>query len=527
MIAEFEATELTDNNENVHALEGEEEKVNGELDIDDTKTNKIYLMDFSSDRKWISYVSQCEAEPNKLTTYLSLRKFTAINDESLRVEIPATVFHEDTSIVHEMRIQIDANPLPQLKSMPIDKYFNSPGHKFLSISPNGQYISLSTYDENKGNKDGLCFIFKVQKNEILFHQKLQWNGRAVFLNSNDGICLAIINTAILIVYDKVEDFSKVGKYEVYDLTSFGSSREDFKGSSQQYLYTEFTNNWSVTNNPLNGLREMIPSLRHIIALSAYIEYHVLITPFAGRGDVIRIWSLLNNGLRLATLPNSKEVIIAISNDFRYAATVNNSLTKYNIVKVYSLENGCHIHTLKSEVARFNLTHAIFCYDARFLALSGFKSIYGRREGLIDNKAIFEVWCIDEDQLVQSATRSLGNKMRTLRGLTQEKSVKPFMTQEMVGYNERVLKGYYVYGDVEGKTITRCFKLNFGGQQLEENTWLLPEKIIPRHLRSESEYNCFSDYAPLADCLCFDGTTEDSDDDGDSGLFTGKQVLVKQ
>ncbi|CAO3613037.1 unnamed protein product [Mucor hiemalis] len=356
---------------------------------------------------------------------------------TLKVENSTAIFDDDSSILREIRVQIEANPQPQMKSMCIDPYFNSPGHKFLSISPSGQYITLSTHDEKKGDEDGSCFIFKVQENEISFCHEIKCNGRAVFLNN--GLRLAILNTATLIVYDEVKDFSKKLTYEVYDLTPFGTMNEDFQNSRFQFSYTDFVDNWAVSKNPQSDFMSYEPKMRHIIALSAYIKSNLLITPFTEKSETIRFWSLINNGMRLASLTASGDAVIAISKDFKYAATANSNVKVDNVVKVYNLDNECLVYTLKSQISILKLSHATFCYDSRYLALSAVERKYDVNNPLVGkNVAIFEVWYIEGERSVYSTVKSLGLILPGTLNRTQVKSLKPFISEEIVDNDRRIL-----------------------------------------------------------------------------------------
>ncbi|CAO3613033.1 unnamed protein product [Mucor hiemalis] len=474
-----------------------------ELNINDTKTNKIYMIDISADRKWICYVSQFEKEPNIYSTTLSVHRFTAIKNESLELVEPATIFDDDSSLLHEIRIYMDASPETQMKRIGVNRYFDKPGHKFLSISPNGQYFIISTYDETKKNDEGSCFIFKAQDDTILFHRELHFNGRGVFLDTNNGLRLAIINTARLIIYDEVEDFLGDLTYEVYDLTSFGSTREDLKSSVFQYRYTDFVNNWSVTKNPQLAVKPYHPHMRHIIALSTYIKSNILITPFTEKSETIRFWSLVNNGDRLASLTASEESVIAISKDFKYAATAKFLINDDNVVKVHNLENGCLLYTLRSQHSIYNLTHATFCYDSRYLAVSAVDKRFATKNSpLHKNVAFFEIWHIESEKSIYSTMVNLGHLMLSTFDYTQEKSIKPFVSEEIVDDDKRILKGYYVYADPEGITFTRCLELKIADQKEGEILWL-------SSLTNSGDSDSYSDFDPFSDSPSVDNSLGNS------------------
>ncbi|KAI7892963.1 uncharacterized protein EV154DRAFT_561880 [Mucor mucedo] len=381
----------------------------GNLNIlNNNMRHEVILLDISRDKKWVANVTKQNGN-----LFITRREFTEI----------ATGYNEETRIILDITKTI--------------KVVKGPHCKFLSISPNGEYIVLSFYERVPRNNSGYhdpknpyCYVFKVKNNIItLCSVKIKCDGRAVFFHEELN-SLAIINTKAVEVY---EDFPSK-KYVSYllDLSLFYSveyCREAFAIDSsfiETVTWVDYDNN-------------NIPSdMEAIIQISRHARHNLLTTHF--RGGIARVWSL-QDGVRLTSFPAPKQSIVAFSKNCKYTATFV-ALTKS--VKIYNVKSGLLVYQLKSQKGfseSFTLTHVRFCYDGRYIAMSG----------LQDNCVVFEVWYVEAEKSIYRIERPLVHPESNVRrhGNTPTgKIIQPFVVRGTNENNEKCLKGIYtsVQGD---------------------------------------------------------------------------------
>ncbi|KAG2206944.1 hypothetical protein INT47_008413 [Mucor saturninus] len=370
--------------------------------------HEVILLDISRDKEWVANLTKQNGN-----LFITRRKFTEI----------ITSYNEETPSVLNITKTI--------------KDFKGAHCKFLSISPNGEYIVLSFYERVPRNNSGYhdpknpyCYVFKVNNNTInLCNVKIECDGRAVFFHEKLN-SLAIINTKAVEVY---EDFpNKKSVSYLFDLSLFCSGeeyREGFvidSGFIKTVTWVDYDNN----NIPAD--------MDSIIQISRHARHNLLTTHF--KGGIVRVWSL-QNGVRLTSFPAPEQSIVAFSKNCKYTATFV-ALTKS--VKIYNVKSGLLVYQLKSQKGfseSFTLTHIRFCYDGRYIAMSG----------LQDNCVVFEVWYVEAEKSIYRIERPLAHPEINVgrHGNTPtEKRIQPFVVRATNEKKEKCLKGIYtsVQGD---------------------------------------------------------------------------------
>lgn len=454
----------------------------------------IRFMDISSNKKWLCYVSQSELsdEDEEISSTLNLRKFTALNDE--------TQIEEEFAGLEDSRIEMEDGLTPILLSIPINNYIDTFGEKdyFLSISLDGQFIALSSYYEESKHTIGGCVVFMVHNHAITFQCELDCNGRAVFLNRADELCLAFVNMESLRIYNNIHTFSNNLRYDEYDMKSLmptctapGNLMTDWelrKGAMKGFLWQPQRDYTAVacTGNIISSSHRSgsNPKWEFIAAISAYIKDNLLLTPPLLEDDKIRLWSLKLDGVRLASISAPDNAVIAISDDVRYAATTTldfvyqktflvNHGDNYTI-SIFNLENGCLVYTLKSHIPLEMITHATFCCNSRYIALTGLNEMQHELPET-EIEAVFQVWHIESETLIYSVTKKTGQFAKLdLAYPDTTNLMKPSIFEDKISNR---LKGLYFHSDRGGDHVTiKFFYLNLDCQK-SDIKWLIQDDLL--------------------------------------------------
>lgn len=457
----------------------------------------VYFMDISSNKKWLCYVSQLECTPaGKITNSLNVCKFTAFNDKDLKEEEVISPSDNNEADSLDSKVQMEEDPEPNIMGIRIDTYFDplSQNTYFLSISFDGRYITLSSFPENGNSTDGNCFVFMVQNDKISLHCEIKRSGRAVFLNRGSELCLAIVNTDTLRIYNSIRNFSKNMPYDEYDLTPFMSSDQPRISWITQFQLTGLAYKGAVPGSSHCYPKHSNDNLKRILAVSAYIKENILLKLSPRRSGKIEFWSLKLDMVQLTSISASFDPVIAISDDLKYAATTSRmyiyrandprTRTSPRIVNICNLENGCIIYKLKCEIPTICFTHATFCRNSRYLALSGLitssKKVPRNKSSQIKIEAIFQVWHIENQVMIYSVTKKM--KQHVKRPSSFDETImwmKPFVFEERAAGDKVALKGFYSYLDqVSDRVILKCFPINFNNYHQSSNTiqWLIEDEL---------------------------------------------------
>lgn len=458
-----------------------------QLNLSKFDVGTICLMDISSNKKWLCYVSQSEHTTGEVTSTLTVRKFTALNDETLREE-SATVFEN----LQDSRVHMEDSPEPDMISICVSKYFDTTNcnSHVLSICSDGQYITLSSHDEKATDSEGGCIVFKVQNRTISYHCELKCNGYAVFLDRENELCLAILSMETLKIYQNISSFSKDMPCNVYDMAPFTKTWNAMESSQWHYSYSDCRG--TILASFYYRLGPDTEEWKLIISLSAYIKKNILLAPPAITQHKIRFFSLKLDGVLLSSIYSSNSVVvIAISDDLKYAATIaeyclfNRYSDEYDksypTVEIYSLENGCLLYTLKSRMRMTLLPHATFCCNSRYLALSSLQGNLEQETHGADATAIFEVWHIENQTSIYSATKRLKQTIDLTTDWcnnTRIQLLKPFILEERTNTGI-VLKGFYSQSDHDNIHVTmKCFHLNLDCQNQNSTIqWLIKDDLL--------------------------------------------------
>lgn len=464
------------------------------------------MMDISSNKKWLTYVCRMEYAPGKFAFSLCLRKFAALNDETVKEEEFGPPSHHSNL---QMENTLEQTPL----EICIDKYFEAfSGYSyFLSMSFDGQYIVLSSVAEGPKSVKKKCVVYRVQNNLIKPHYELECEGRAVFLDRGKELCLAVLGNKYLRVYNCILLFSKSMQYDEYDISSFRSENDNrFYALEPQNSYTASACRGTIPGSfhycylgdkqdvDVEDEQEIIRNWEYILATSAYIKDNIFLTFSTTAVENVRFWSLKLKGDRLASIVTPFNAVIAISSNLKYAATIaynplfqratSDSRGNQCAINIFNLENGCLAYTLKSEICAESITHATFCKSSRYLALSVLKN--GP-----EVEAIFEVYHIESQTLIYSVTKKMENYKECSSSLETIKIMKPFILEEMVGGKE-CLKGFYFKLDqTNNQAIMKCFLLkldcDYDIKWLTKGDWPMEMKFCPLpHKFSEEEQKAY-------------------------------------
>ncbi|KAG2229372.1 hypothetical protein INT48_000909 [Thamnidium elegans] len=381
-----------------------------------TETEKVILLDISSNKEWMASVTHMVYDAN--STYLIVRRLIAVNADNRNdkitikdgTEITAT---EDVPFIYDITELIgdmDQNHC-----------------RFLSISREGRYIALSSYhspDDKKNRENTKCFLFEVQGKTIKPLESMKFNGRAVFLNDKKGSLLLVDAESI-----RYSDFIKHPyKNTVFDLNFFvPGAKPDLPKHHDSYIKSY---PW------LDLPEEMDNEVKKIITFTRHIRQNILIMPY----DAIRIWSLSNNCVLLSSISAKGQHIMAFSKNKEGAAfdnkIENNTLAAAysesdRVVNIYNVKNGLLVYSLKRQMenfgAVFRMSHMCFCFDNRYLAISGMEG----------STVVFEVWYLYFGKCIHESRRNMGE---TSDNLIQSKAFEPFIIQNRSTKN---LTGFYM------------------------------------------------------------------------------------
>ncbi|KAG2230888.1 hypothetical protein INT48_003337 [Thamnidium elegans] len=400
----------------------------------DGDTDEVMLLDISSNKQWMAYVAynfsitnddqsnntQPDTVASRKKLVLTRRTFTA-TDETTGIE-ELGYNGDPVEIPYEISwTHITDDVMPA-------QAFNC---RFLSISNDGIYVALSFLEidsdrdrpcENSKNLN--CFIFEVNGDSFKPAIKMKCQGRAVFLNRK-GSTLAIISKKTIEVY---EDFSKNRTVTyVFRLSSFYSN--SIRSCETVNIQKTYVHNTSWFNMPRNKKTSNIETL---VTFTRHIRHNILTTPFTSDG-VVRIWSLLEDGARLTSFPALKQHVMAFSKNYKYAAAyVEDSRS----VNVYNVKSGLLVYRLKSrdksDATFFKISHIRFCYDARYVAMSGLED---------DSKVVFEVWYVEAERSIYKIVKTIIKQVDTEEEIADLRRVEPFVRRGMKN-DKKCLKGYY-------------------------------------------------------------------------------------
>lgn len=399
-----------------------------------TESDEVILLDISCDKKWISYVtyrrqadrmSMYEMDGDKKRTHITRRRFTAANPVTGKEE---TVINDSERGVHET----------EHFSLEItDDIKNGGSHhcKFLSVSGNGKYVALSFYERNPASYSGYrdsnnpnCLVYEVCDGVFQLKHQLRCNGRAVFL-SERRCSLALINKTTVEVYDNFPKNKAVSF--LFDLHPFISSDKYLhEGVEDHESYIQNTSWVDIRNDEENQ------DMRRVITFTRHIRHNILTTPF--RGGIVRVWSIVEDGVRLTSFSALNQHVMAFSKNYKYTAAYIEGTRSVNI---YNVKSGLLVYQLKSRAENsktpFEVSHIRFCYDGRYLAMSGWE----------ENNVVFEVWYIEaEESIYRTTTTEILSTRPKSDSYSSEnkllKIVQPFVMRGLNDDNKKCLKGFY-------------------------------------------------------------------------------------
>ncbi|GAA5803910.1 hypothetical protein HPULCUR_009395 [Helicostylum pulchrum] len=314
----------------------------------------------------------------------------------------------------------------------------------LDISSNKHWMAYVAYNFNatddSQSENSQHDTVANDRDSIKQVTKMKCQGRAVFLNRK-GNTLAIISENAIEVYNNFPK-NKTATY-VFRLSSFYSNA--IRTCETVNIQKTYVDNTSWFNMPRSDKTSNIETL---VTFSRHIRHNILTTPFTGNG-VVRIWSILENGVRLTSFPALKQHVMAFSKNYKYAAAyVEDSRS----VNVYNVKSGLLVYRLKSrdksDATAFKVSHIRFCYDARYVAMSGLEG---------DAEVSFEVWYVEAERSIYRTVEKITKQLGTEGEIDNQRRVEPFVRRGMKE-NKKCLKGYYTSYPDERMTIM-CVELD--------------------------------------------------------------------
>ncbi|KAI7895120.1 uncharacterized protein EV154DRAFT_33959 [Mucor mucedo] len=416
--------------------------------FDQDQAHDVILFDISCNKKWAAYVtyqkskltkdSNVTNENNEERIFITRRKFYEVDQKH-----PSYYEAEPTepSVVEHFSLEITEH----VKNAGLNHC------KFLSVSPDGEYVVMSFFERNmigeipkiKEPENKHCLIFEVQDNKNLrLKDKIICDGRAVFIG-NETYQLAIISTNVVEVYAKFP--GNLSVTDVYDLSPFLSGKQQHEELRKDDLYIQNASWADIVTHSENA------DIKRIMMLSRHIRHNIVTTHFVG--NIARVWSIAEDGVRFTSFRAKEENIVAFSKNYKYTAT---HLENTKSINIYNVKSGLLVYRLKSQAKwspEFKVSHIRFCYGGRYVAMSGIEG---------DNVS-FEVWYIEAEKSIYRKTI----QAKTSLGLTRCKIVYPFVTR---GTNEngiKCLKGIYTCFEND-KAITGFVELKI--DQKAEIDW---------------------------------------------------------
>lgn len=396
---------------------------------------EVILLDISPDKKWICYVSHQLEEDlqgykkkgKEKRTYLTRRRFTSINPDTGNEETVVENFStKDVDLEHfSLDISDKIHPVGESHS------------KFLSISGDGNYVVLSfcerTIKEYGGYiepKNPNCLVFESKQGILTLSHKIKCDGRAVFLTKNIR-SLALIQNTTIEVYDNFPKNQTISF--LFDLQPFISTNGLSHESAQEHNSYIENASWTDVSNPQKSRNNINVEIRRIITFSRHIRHNVLLTPFAG--SIVRVWSMIEDGVRLTSFSAPNQHVMAFSKHYKYTATYIEGTRAINI---YNVKSGLLVYQLGSQTVdssvTFEVSHIRFCYDGRYIAMSGWEG----------ENVVFEVWYIEAEELIYRTTVPLATKQNSelYKGNRLLKVVQPFVMRGVKKNGDKCLKGFY-------------------------------------------------------------------------------------
>jgi hypothetical protein len=441
------------------------------IDNNNIKDEEVLLLDISSNKEWISYVTYHKNNDGsylktridlteKKCTYLTVRKFTEMNRQqeadneqpNCHFSIDITGLVEDTGQQH---------------------------CKFLSISPDGIYVALSFYEKNRNmvdqekfraarRRNADCLIFKVNDNQIEYDcTRVKFQGRGVFLDREESgtpFDLALINCDTLEVYENFSPSTTKRPTYWFDLSCF----HGFKfANMEEYVMVDdsYIKNapWMCTGNDL-----ICTELELIMTFSRHIQQNVLTTPVSH--GVARVWSMTEEGNLLISVTTDRgEHLMAFSKDYESAATYSLSNNVPNLsINIYNAKSGLRDYKLirqQDSVRSYLVVSDMrFCFGAKYIAMAGIETLIRYKE-YKRVQVVFEVWHIETQKSIYYKKIDINTE-----DIAQHKIIQPFLTrgqkEDHDGRIIKCLKGFYTTldGSGSGKIITKCAVLDIDEQQ---------------------------------------------------------------
>ncbi|KAG2229374.1 hypothetical protein INT48_000911 [Thamnidium elegans] len=355
-----------------------------------TETEKVLLLDISSNKEWMASVNRNVRNAN--TTYLTVRRLIAVNADNRDDKITIEDGKQATA-TEDVPLSIDISSL--INGMDQNHC------KFLSISRDGKYIAFPGAIKNRENIE--CFLFEVLPKSVSRLTSVKLNGRAVFLNDEKDSLLFVDAESI-----RYSDFlNHPYKNIVFDLDILIPGVEASPTLHDSYIKSH---PW------LDLPGKTSDEVKKIIIFTRHIRQNILITPF----DAIRIWSLSKKCILRSSISAKGQHIMAFSKSDNDAA--DNEIENNTLTAAYSEIDGV--------VNVYNVKHGLLVYDLKIQG-GNFKK---------DNDVVFEVWYLDSKKRIHEARRNMGESYDELVLL---KVFEPFIIQKRNLNGEDSLTGFYM------------------------------------------------------------------------------------
>jgi hypothetical protein len=266
----------------------------------------------------------------------------------------------------------------------------NPAYMFLSVCSKTGDVALSfaelektsgTFTKRKPETEYKhCRIFRNEKGNC---DTIEFQGRAVYANNK----LVLVGEHTL----QVHHIDSLKMEYFLDLHDLKKGYEAFIGGED--IARQVT--WAKKNK---SIQSSVDEGIKLISITRHIHSNILVTTY--RGDITRVWSILDGSLLVSFKQGKSEHFMAISENQRFIATYEE---ENKCVNVYCSKSGLRLYRYHPKGVNVNapdsyVTSVRFCTHRNYITISG---ITKYMEESTKYKSFYEVWSISQEQLVFS------------------------------------------------------------------------------------------------------------------------------
>ncbi|KAI8875468.1 hypothetical protein K501DRAFT_280340 [Backusella circina FSU 941] len=265
---------------------------------------------------------------------------------------------------------------------------DNPCYMYLSVCSGTGNVALSFAELDKTTR-----LFTERKPESVYRycniysqgeqipRSIEFQGRAVYANKK--LILVGIHTL------DVRDTDTLNLEYFLDLRDIKKGYESLIGGEDTARHAKWAKPVLIDQLKGDDGDKLISTTRHI-------HSNILVTTY--KGNLTRVWSILDGSVLVSFIQDKSEYFMAISENQRFIATYEN---KKKYVNLYCTKSGLLLyrylpHGVNNSQANSSVTSVRFCSDRRYIIISGINKDMDNPE---QNKSFYEVWSISQERLV--------------------------------------------------------------------------------------------------------------------------------